>query len=644
MDEKETISPSAVVGTAGHIDHGKSALIKALTGIDPDRLPEEKARGITITLGYAHLDLPSGRRVSIVDVPGHERFVKTMAQGASVIQMCLLVVDGAEGVKPQTVEHLRILQAMGVKRGVIVITKCDIASQDLVELAIQEVEHLVSGTFLEGAPVVRTSAVTGMGLEELKSQIDKQLSMIEEDFIYYPFRIPIDRAFTATGFGTVVTGTLLGGEVAEGDELTVFPDNKVVRVRRIEVHGSRVRRASPPLRIALNITGARSISELKGKWFADPDTFTATTNIVAQVEAMDWVREVRLPGWFFANIGSGVFPCRIFSSEPLRPGKQIIAKIKFDQPVICRGGDRFIIRFSGRYTGGFSTCAGCVVVDPIPSRSKLNSSALRFYRAVVDMSAERIVLSVIEMRGMKGCTYKQIRLQTPLRIDVIDSIMSDFVKSGKVVKTPNGRYFVHSFYKLLTEHIIKLIDDFHSSNPFLEGVRKYELFKIALSQFGRSIDSSLFELVVDELVKGGRLEVSSDFVRKAEFSPTPLGRIKEVCDKIVETVKRFTPAVPSLKQLPELVGEGETDVRDAIQLLKTTGKVKVIDGQFVYSLDFLKSLRENVGYFFSQNKEMRISDLRKIAGVSRKYALPLARWLDEEGITIRKGDVRLRRS
>ena len=641
MADSDHALPIAVVGTAGHIDHGKSALVKALTNIDPDRLPEEKKRGITIQLGYAFLDLPSGLRVSIVDVPGHERFVKTMAQGASMIQICMLAVDAGEGVKPQTVEHLHILRSMGVRRGVIVLTKCDNADEDLQALAEEEVRELTAGTFLEDAPVVRTSAVSGRGLDELGRVLDGFAGDVGEELRRMPVRVPVDRVFTVSGFGTVVTGTLMGGRLKEGEDVAIMPSERTVKIRGIEVHDVKAQQARAPCRIALNLTGVEASSNLRGTWVTAPGFFRESDNVLARVEGMPWLKkDIKLPAWLSVNIGSGDFACRMFAPGRLRSGETIFARIALSQKIIARTGDRFVLRLPGGMAGGYSTVAGGVIIDPLLRGRKVREQYADLYKELESMTDEAFIAAAVSLAGRRGVERQEIMLKVPAPPKEIEKILGKFTGQRKVIKARGALFFDHRVFEDVMEAAGRALDEFHAKRSELIGIKRDELQKLVRPAISRK----LLDLIVENYDQGGKWNVSGDLISRAGFEPTGDEITLRIAEMIMREITKKPSSPPAIKELPGITGESRDQVQRGISLLATSGKARVVDGEFVYSSDFLEKFTADVKQFFEKNEQMKIGDLKDIAGVSRKYALPLARWIDNEGITLRRGEIRVRRS
>jgi len=632
--------PVAVIGTAGHIDHGKSALVKALTGIDPDRLLEEKKRGITIELGYAFLDLPSGRRISIIDVPGHERFVKTMAQGASVVQIALLVVDSGEGVKPQTLEHLHILQSMGLKKGVIALTKCDNTDMDLQEIAEGEVKEVTRGTFLENAPIIRTSAVTCQGFEELKQALDKAVSSLGLELEELPLRIPVDRIFSVQGFGTVITGTLTGGKIIEGQEVTLMPLGNSFKVRSIEVHNERVSRASAPCRVALNLPGLNVDREIRGQWITEQGVFEPTTHMLVLLEPMPWVhKEVKLPAFLSMNIGSGIFECRVYASQGLVANKKVIARISLSSPIIARTMDRFILRSPGISSKGYSVVAGGIVIDPVLRGKKVPPLVSAVYSNLQFMKPFDFIITALQIAGSKGLGEKSLFLKTALNKREFDNTVESLTESKKIVKTREGIIFEKGIFDEVCTKAHEVLKNFHNQNPELSGMKREELLGAIIPR----VEESLIKTVIDFNVNNGRWKIDGDIIKIAGFAPGADEKITKLSNEIIKICNSNVTNPVSLSELPGLLGESAGNINRAINFLQTSGKVVILEGEFLFMKDFLESFVSKVEKFFSHSIELRISDLKNLVGLSRKYTLPLARYLDDIGVTIRRGEVRIKR-
>ncbi len=639
--------PVAVVGTAGHIDHGKSALVRALTGTDPDRLPEEKKRGITIELGYARLALPSGRSVSVVDVPGHERFIKTMASGAAVIDVAILVVDAGEGVKPQSVEHLGILQALGVKRGLVALTKCDTVDPDLANLAAEEVRELVASTFLEGAPVIMTSTVSGQGLASLRETIDAITVDFRKEAVRMPVRMPVDRVFVMQGFGTVITGTVLGGTISVADTVQVLPAGIEARVRGVQVHGTDAGLVHAPSRAALNLAGVEMDPALRGQWVVSPGEFATSGSVLAMASLMGWVKKtVKLPASMSLNLGSSVVNCAVHGvadgprQEPMIPGTAHLVRIETDHPVVPRAGDRFILRVGGGLGAGFSTAAGGWVVDPLWGPRRI-STRVQDQARKLDASDPQTWLEFALMgAGAKGLATAELVQRIPGPPASAQRILDAMLRTHAAIRTGRARIVGSAAYGRALARADQCLKTFHASNPERAGIKRDALRDLCVGGSG----GPLFESLLSRRVKEKAWKLDQDLVAEADHEPRSATSIEDLASSILASIARDPASPPSLKALAQQHGVSIDWISRAADLIVASGRGRLLDGEFIFSTGFLDTLKGNVRAFFARNEKMMVTDLKTIASVTRKHALPLARWLDDEGVTLRRADHRIARS
>ncbi len=635
--------PVAVLGTAGHIDHGKSTLVRALTGTDPDRLPEEKRRGITIELGYAALRLPSGRTVSVVDVPGHERFIKTMAAGAAVVDIAVLVVDAGDGVKPQTVEHLHILEALGVSRGLVALTKCDTVEEDIRRLAAEEVAGLLASTFLEGAPIVETSAETGAGLDDLRAAIDALVGDLRTPASRQPLRMPVDRSFVMAGFGTVLTGTLLGGSVGVEDQVAIEPAGARARVRGIQVHGGTTSRVHAPSRAALNLVGVDADSALRGQWVVEPGVFQASRAILAEIGPMPWVRKpLRLPAMMSMNLGSGSVSCEVHGlprgprQAPLAPSERGLVRIETGEPVVPRAGDRFILRAPGGLGGGYSTAAGGIVIDPLFGSRRLGPSLVEQVLAIGRGDPESWIGFALRGAGAVGLDPDELTQRVPAppadAARALDRILQrrGAVKAGK--RTVVGS---DAWMRALARADASLAA-YHSSEPEKAGIKRDELRDLVTGPDG----AALFDAVMKRRIAEDAWKLVGDLVAASGHRPGSDRLVRELAERMMAETERSPHAPPTLEVLAGQLGATPEEARRSVNLLVSSGRARLLTDEFLFTTAFLAKLAGEVRTFLGTRDSMLVTDLKAIAGVTRKHALPLARYLDDEGITVRRGDQR----
>lgn len=634
----------AVVGTAGHIDHGKSALVKALTGTEPDRLPEERKRGITIQLGYAPLTLPSGRVVSVVDVPGHERFIKTMASGAAVVDLAMLVIDAGDGVKPQSIEHLGILRALDVDRGILVMTKCDTVDPDLAELAAEEARELVQGTFLEDAPLIMTSALTGQGLPELREGLDELVGDFREAVAHQPVRMPIDRAFVMPGFGTVVTGTLLGGVIQEADTVQVQPEGVSARVRGVQVHGGEASRVHAPARTALNLAGVELDAGLRGQWIVTPGDFRPATSILALAACMDWIsKPIRLPAAMALNLGSASINCEIHGvsdgprQKPLVPGKSHLVRVDTEGPVVARADDRFVLRVGGGLGSGFSTAAGGRVIDPLWGKRRLTRRLEQLALSLGSEDPAPWIDFAVDGTCAQGLDLSELTQRVPTAMKVTQRAMQEMLRRREVVKTGKNRLVAARHYARALERTDEALKNHHEQHPERTGIKRDALRDRSV---GREA-TALFDSILSRRVNEKAWKLTGDLVAEASHVPRSDSEIAHLSEQVLERISRDPSSPPTVKALASELGSPPQNLKRAIDLLVGEGRTRLLDGELLFTSVFLEDLGRKVRAFFESNEKMMITDLKTIASVTRKHALPLARWLDDEGITVRRGDFRI---
>src|SRR5579864_3291007 len=625
---------SVIVGTAGHIDHGKTALVKALTGIDADRLEEEKRRGITIDIGFAHLELPGSNgetlRLGFVDVPGHERFVRNMLAGVGGIDLVLLVIAADESIKPQTREHFDILQLIGVKRGVTVLTKSDAVDAETLDVVRLEVEEFLRGTFLAVAPIVAVSSLTGAGLEDLKRAIMEAAAQVEPRDSQALARLPIDRVFTIKGFGTVVTGTLISGTIRKDEELEVFPTGRRVRVRGVQVHGQTSELALAGQRTALNLTGISTEDLMRGMVLAPPDTFLTTRRVDVQLTLLSSAARAlknRSRVHFHCNTMETVAELRLHGGGQVPPGETLFARAILPEPVLLLPGDRFIIRqFSPLVTIG-----GGVVLDAAPSARLPRDDEYLSILAGEDVG--RKLRMRILRRGHLGISFPQLVAEAGLTRRAIEGELAGALRQGEIQRV--GDIFVNAEHLAALKLLVaNTIADFHKKNPLEPGIPKEQLrAKARASQ-------PIFERALDLLVRERRIEFSGDLVRFPGQGVVMKDEEAESKKKIEEAFSSAGLKVPALHEV--LAGLKVDRVRAqkiVTLLLRDKALIKVSD-ELVFHRGALEQLRRMIQVYKEKSLRMDVAQFKELTGVSRKYAIPLLEYLDREHVTRRAGDVR----
>ncbi len=626
---------SVIVGTAGHIDHGKTALVKALTGIDADRLEEEKRRGITIDIGFAHLELPapdgSRLRLGFVDVPGHERFVRNMLAGVGGIDLVLLVIAADEGIKPQTREHFDICRLLAIRRGITVLTKSDAVDVETLEVVRLEVEDYVRGSFLDPAtsPIVAVSSLTGAGLDRLKSALTQVASEVAAKDLAALARLPIDRVFSMKGFGTVVTGTLLAGTIRREEELEVFPARKRVRVRGVQVHGATAEAAVAGQRTALNLAGLSTEDLARGMTLAIADTFHPTSRVDALLSLLPSAKPLKDGArvHFHAYTTETIAEARLYGAKQLKPGNEAYAQLRFTEPMLLLPGDRFIVRqFSPVVTIG-----GGMVLDASPAmRKQPVGNTAAFLKTMRHGSPEEVLAARVGRRGAIGLPLDAIPGEMNIRREEAAKLV---VKAGLV---PCNQVLVAAaaFAECKTQ-ALQALKNFHDANPLVAGMSKEELRDRV------SLGPEVFYSVLGKLAEEKKLEVSGELVRLP-------GRGVVMKDEEAESKKIIEQAfasaglkVPSLKEVLAGLKVDKARAQKIVTLLLRDKVLIKISEELVFHQSALLDLRHKIAALKASAPKIDVARFKEMTGVSRKYAIPLLEYLDRERVTRRVGDERL---
>ncbi len=630
-------SKSVIVGTAGHIDHGKSSLVEALTGTHPDRLEEEKRRGITIDLGFAFLEEGSVR-FGFVDVPGHERFVSNMLAGAAGVDLVLLVIAADESIKPQTREHFDICRLLGVKRGVVALTKSDLVDADTAVLVRLEVEEYLRDSFLEGAPIVPVSARTQAGLPELKQALLAVAQQAAGKDVARYFRLPIDRAFAIKGFGAVVTGTLISGGVAPGDEVELLPAGKRLRVRGVQSGGKTVERAAAGQRTAINLAGIEHTALQRGMVLATPGKFPATRRIDARLELLRSAPKMKQRSrvHFHAGTCENVAELIFYAQKELAPGQSAFAQLRLQDDVLVLPGDRFIVRQFSPVT----TIGGGVVLDPLARRPTLRDTGRVAFLEILVRGDRLEVLAAMTDRAVLGISFLEIVARTGWLENEIHATTQKLAESGriKIVSAEPLVLLSGESFNEVRQKIAARIEKFHKENPLLPGISREDL----RSSLGRRVRPETFRAALDELLAQKKLETQGEIVKRAgatiSLDPEE-ARAKEQIEKAFATAGL---AVPSVK---EVLSKLPVEARRAEKILQILLRDKIlvrVTPELIFHCDALAQLRDRLSAF-KKTKGERISVpvFKELTGITRKYAIPLLEYLDRERVTRRAGDERV---
>jgi selenocysteine-specific elongation factor len=627
---------SIIVGTAGHIDHGKTALVKALTGIDADRLQEEKRRGITIDLGFANMDLPSSNgetlRLGFVDVPGHERFVRNMLAGVGGIDLVLLVIAADESIKPQTREHFDILQLLGVQRGITVLTKSDAVDAETLDVVRLEVEEFLRGTFLEPpkSPIVAVSSLTGAGLEDLKRAMSAAAGEVQPRDSRALARLPVDRVFTMKGFGTVVTGTLVAGTIQREEELEVFPAGRSARVRGVQVHGQSADAAVAGQRTALNLAGASTEDLSRGMTLAPPATFSATRRLDVRLRLLSSAPrplKYRTRVHFHASTMETVVEIVLHGTKQLAPGGETFARLKLPAPALLLPGDRFIVRqFSPVVTIG-----GGVVLDPAPILRMPGHE--NFMQILADGSPETVLSARIARRAHAGISMSQLVAETGWTREFLEAHLAQNLKAMRVLRV--GELFVDALAMVrLQQSIVKSVTEFHKRNSLVGGFAKEALREQVKAS------AEVFAAALGRLAREKNIETTGELVRLPGQGVVMKDEEAESKEKIEAAFASAGLRVPALHEVISGLKVDKSRAQKIVTLLLRDKMLVKVSDELVFHRSALEQLRRLVAAQKTKSPKMDVATFKELTGVSRKYAIPLLEYLDRERVTKRVGDAR----
>jgi selenocysteine-specific elongation factor len=630
---------SVIVGTAGHIDHGKSALVRALTGIDPDRLEEEKRRGITIDLGFANLDLqgPSGGpiRIGLVDVPGHERFVRNMLAGVGGIDLVLLVVAADESVKPQTREHFEICRLLSVQRGITVLTKSDLVDTETLEVVTMEVAEFLQGSFLDPAssPIIPVSSKTGAGLDQLKSELARLAAEVPAKDPGAVFRLPIDRVFTMKGFGTVVTGTLISGAVHKEQEVEVYPTGKRLRVRGVQVHGQPAEQAVAGQRTALNLAGVETTELARGMMLTPPEMFHPVVRLGVQLDLLASAKPLRQ----YAQVHLHAFAAEtiarvtLLDAKQLLPGESGFAHLKLDRPMVLFPGDRFILR---QYSPVITIGGGRVLDAGDPPIRIDRDQRLPFLQAIANASPREALLARVNRRWIFGLTVAEAVAETGWLPGRVQQLAAELKQAGEIAIFGSvlitGRWL-----ERVRQDILAIAEHFHDADPLLPGINKAEL---RAWKYGHA---ELFDGVVTSLLRDKKLEASGELLRLPGRGVILRDEEAESKSQIEQAFAKTGLQVPALKEVLASLPVDKARAQKIVTLLLRDRVLVKLSDDLVFHRDTLAALRREIVAQKKKTPKLNVGNFKDLFGVTRKYAIPLLEYLDRERVTRRVGDERV---
>lgn len=622
---------SIILGTAGHIDHGKSSLVKALTGVDPDRLKEEKERGITIDLGFASLSYPDGLSVGIVDVPGHERLIKNMLAGAGGIDILLMVIAADEGIMPQSREHLAICELLKIKDGIVVVTKADLVDEEWLQLVTEDVRTFVKGTFLEHAEIIPVSAKSGLNLEKLKDKIREVARTVKPKLIDGLFRLPIDRVFTLKGFGTVVTGTALSGTIALDAPVEILPSRISTKVRGLQSHGRSVDKAFAGQRVGINLQGVDKDLLKRGDVVVDSDKLVPTAVLDAELELLEDapLLKSRDRVHFYAGTSETIARIVIYDRDEVRAGESCYCQFRLEEPIVALSGDRYIIR---RFSP-LETIGGGSILDPYPIKRK-RSTGIEDLILFKEGSLRDKIEVKVKRTHINGCRVAEIEGWIQANIPEIRTNIEQLLKEGILVKSSDV-LFHKTAMDAFREALIAELKRFHKENPLKPGMTKEDL-RTRIRIYKKDAEK-VFNSLVD-MVK--EVVVEKETVRLKDFKVALTSTDEGVKGRIVATLNKegFQPSFkPELAQKLSL---GERELGDLLKLLTAEGALVRINDSLYITKEQYDKIIALLKDFSSKKSEMTVAEFRDLLGTTRKYALPFLEYFDSHRMTLRVGDTR----
>ncbi len=629
-----------IVGTAGHIDHGKTTLIKALTGKETDRWEEEKKRGITIDLGFAYFDLPNKNRIGIIDVPGHEKFIKNMLAGVIGMDLVLLVIAADEGIMPQTEEHINILNLLGIKNGIVVLTKCDLVDSDWLELVKEDIKDELKDTFLSNSPMIEVSSVTRQGIDNLIELIQNMTSnkVAERDINTIP-RLPIDRAFTISGFGTVITGTLISGQIKKGDELEIYPINKICKVRNIQVHNADADTCYAGQRAAINLSNIKKSELYRGCVIAPINSMKNTMMLDVKINLLkSSKRIVENRSRLHLYTGTSEILCRIvlLDKEQLTPGESCYAQLRLEEEIAVRRGDKFIVRFYSP----METVGGGEIIEPVPlKKTRADDKLIEDLMVKEQGSHTDVIENIIKENSAIIPSINELAKITAMSIEEINNNVIELEKESNITvfKLKNDMYIWHKSYENNIESkIVKYIEEFHKKNPYKNGIKKSEI----KSKFFSKIKQNVFDEIINNMISNNQLSQSSDFLSIVSFTIKIDDKYNVIKGKIEKLIASSEYNFVKLSQILELDND-KMSSEDILTTMMEAGEViKVADDTFSSS-SIINAAKSLLVEYLQKNNKISAAEYRDLLNTNRKSAITLLEYFDNCKITKRSENDRV---
>jgi selenocysteine-specific elongation factor len=631
-----------ILGTAGHVDHGKTSLVKILTGIDTDRLKEEKERGITIELGFASLKLPGGQLIGIVDVPGHERFIKNMVAGAAGVDLLALVIAADEGVMPQTREHLAICSLLGITRGVVALTKIDMVDKDWLALVTDDIRTFIDGTFLVGAPIIPVSSLTGEGMPEFLKALDQIASDVREKADAGLFRLPVDRVFSMKGFGTVVTGTIVSGRIKAGDEIEILPSGIRAKVRGLQIHNLSVELAEAGQRTAINLQGVEKATIFRGDILTQPGALQPTRRLDVRLEylaANGKILKNRQLVRFHAGTTEIIARITLFGQDVAEPGESVYAQLFLEKPTVILAQDHFVIRSYSPVT----TIGGGAVLDPLARKHKKNDHDLPEALHVLHQGANEEKTAVILHRaGINGVRMAELVMRTGIAQNQMRRILEGMWsrKQAILADADEQRVVSASLYEKLQEMIVVQIRAYHEKNPLKEGIQKEEL----RNTVGQFILPKLFNAAVRDVEKIGRILIDREHIRLPEHRVNLHGELEELRSALLDLYRHAGLMPPTMREVLEQYPRQTKQVGSVLDVMLKEAVLIKVNEDLYYAKDVLDRLREDYRNLLIRDGKASPVTFKELTGLTRKFIIPLMEYFDMTKLTIRTGDFRILRA
>lgn len=628
-----------IIGTAGHIDHGKTTLIKAITGRETDRLKEEKDRGISIELGFTYFDLPSGLRAGIIDVPGHEKFIKNMLAGVVGIDIVLLVVAADEGIMPQTTEHLHILDLLGIKKGIIVVTKKDMADEEWTDMVEEDIMTAVEGTFLENSPMIRVSSHTKEGISDLISLIDKYASELEERNTADMPRLPVDRVFSISGFGTVVTGTLLSGRYKVGDEVQIYPGEDKARIRTLQVHDQDAEVAYGGQRVAINLSGIKKDQVPRGSVIAPVNAMKDSMMIDAKIKLLKSMdRSIENRTRLKLYIGSQEVLCRIvlLDREELKPGEEAYVQLRLEEKIVSKRGDRFILRF---YSPMFTIGGGKVLETNPDKKKRFDPKVIEELKIKESGSSEDIIEKMIQKKGSSFLSVKELSREGAMLEENINQDINTLKESGKILlyTVTKDSYPIHiDYFNHIKENIVDLVNDYHKKYPLRLGISKEEIRSKILGK----AKPKVADMIIQDILDLDVLYQKDDLLGIKGFEPSYTDSQNRIMGLLMEKLKNEEYLPPRKEDVAAELSLDKEDIDEVLNYLYTSKEiVKINEEVFLLTESYNKAIEE-LRAFLKENGDIAIGDYRDLLKTNRKVAIGLLEHFDGLKITKRVGEKR----